>query len=234
LNFCIFDNFIKVLYIDVIKSPLERCVLFMSLTTTPTVFHQLTDEVQGHRRPENAVTPLFLNRWSPRAFSNRPVSDADLLAVLEAAGWAPSSYNDQPWRFIVADTGDQLQVFHSFLSEFNRTWAAKAPVLVLIASDTLRENGDPNGAHAFDAGAAWGYLALQAKLLGLSTHAIGGFDREKARELLNIPSQYELHAVVALGYQGDKEQLPEGLQQREVPNGRKPVSEYVVHGKIQP
>ncbi|MEK3725354.1 nitroreductase family protein [Paenibacillus sp. FSL H8-0034] len=197
-----------------------------------TVFEQATEEVQAHRKPEYPVTPLFLNRWSPRAYSDQPVSEQDLHTLLEAAHWAPSSFNDQPWRFIVAKTDEQLAVFHDFLSEFNRSWASKAPVLILVASDTKRENGDPNGAHAFDSGAAWGSLALQAKLLGLVTHAIGGFSRDQARTALNIPSTWELHAVIALGYQGDKLSLAEGLRERELPNTRRPLNEVIFEGKI--
>ncbi|MCZ8516215.1 nitroreductase family protein [Paenibacillus filicis] len=196
-------------------------------------FQQVSAEVKPFRKHEYDLNPLFLNRWSPRSYSERKVSDADLFAVLEAAHWAPSSFNDQPWRFFVAKTDEQLRLYHEFLNDFNRSWASKAPVLVVIASDKLRDNGDPNGAHAFDAGTAWGYLALQAKLLGLVTHAIGGFDREKARRLLNVPDRFELHAVVALGYQGEKGVLPEGLQEREVPNGRRSLHELVIEGKYQ-
>ncbi|CAM2867812.1 nitroreductase family protein [Paenibacillus sediminis] len=197
-----------------------------------SVLEKLTDEVQANRKSENPVSPLFLNRWSPRAYSSQKVSDSDLNTILESAHWAPSSFNDQPWRFIVAKTEEQLQVFHSFLGDFNKMWATKAPVLVLVASDKLRENGDPNGAHAFDAGTAWGFMALQAKMLGLSTHAIGGFDRDKARELLNIPDHIELHAVISIGYQGDKSDLPAGLQEREIPSGRKPLNKVVFEGKF--
>jgi len=198
-----------------------------------SVVNEIDKEVQGNRKAEFPVTPLFLNRWSPRAFSSRKVSGEDLYTVLEAAHWAPSSNNDQPWRFIIASTDEQLGRFHQFLNEFNLLWAAKAPVLILLASDKLRANGDPNGAHAFDSGTAWGSLALQAKLLGLVTHAIGGFDREKARRLLQVPDHIELHAVIALGYQGDREDLPEALRQREVPNGRKPLKEVVFEGTVK-
>jgi nitroreductase len=198
-----------------------------------SVVNEIEPEVQGRRNSEYAVNPLFLNRWSPRAYSDRKVSDADLYAVLDAAHWAPSSNNDQPWRFIVAKTDEQLELFRGLLNEFNQIWATKAPVLIVIASDKLRANGDPNGAHHFDSGTAWGYMALQAKLLGMVTHAIGGYDRAKAREALNVPDHYELHAVIALGYQGDKAGLPEALQQREVPNGRRPLQEVVFEGSVK-
>ncbi|WP_416828344.1 nitroreductase family protein [Ectobacillus polymachus] len=193
----------------------------------------LAVEVKENRKSEHDVSPLFLNRWSPRAYSYQPVSDEDLYQVLEAGHWAASSFNDQPWRFIVAKTKEDLKTFHDFLNPFNRTWASKAPVLVLIASDTLRENGDKNRAHAFDAGAAWANIALQATILGLSTHAMGGFDREQARKVLNLPDTYEVHAVITIGYRGDKEILDESLQDREVPNTRKPLEEVVFFGKVE-
>jgi nitroreductase len=202
------------------------------MSETISALHQLTAEVQANRKPDYPVHPLFLNRWSPRSFSDKKVSDQDLYTILEAAHWAPSSFNDQPWRFIVAKTDEQLAVFHGFLNEFNRSWASAAPVLILVASDKLRANGDPNGAHAFDSGTAWGYLALQAKILGMATHAIGGFSKDQARILLNVPEQLELHAVIALGYQGSKEVLPAGLQEREMPNTRGPLSEVVYIGKV--
>lgn len=197
----------------------------MSFTVKP--IEQLIGEVKEHRKAEHSVSPLFLNRWSPRAYDDRKISDDDLYSVLEAAHWAPSAFNEQPWRFIVAKTESQLKTFHEFLNPFNRAWAEKAPVLVLVASTERRENGDINGAHVFDAGAAWGYLALQATLLGLSTHAIGGFDKDKARSLLNIPDDIALHAVIAIGYRGEKETLDENLQKREVPSGRRPLKEVV-------
>ncbi|OXM86190.1 nitroreductase family protein [Paenibacillus rigui] len=204
------------------------------MSNANTFTTELTPEVRANRKSQYPVSPAFLNRWSPRAFSDRSVSDQDLNTILEAAHWAPSSYNDQPWRFIVAKTDEQLQVFHEILNEFNRSWASKASVLLVVASDKLRANGDPNGAHAFDAGAAWGYIALQASLLGIASHAIGGFDREKARTLLNVPDQYELHAVIALGYQGDAAQLPDGLREREVPNTRVDLNQVVFEGKVKP
>ncbi|MEK5643049.1 nitroreductase [Paenibacillus rhizosphaerae] len=203
------------------------------MSNVQSIVNEILPEVQGQRKSEYPVSPLFLNRWSTRAFSTRKVSDQDLYTILEAAHWAPSSYNDQPWRFIVAKTEEQLSTFHSFLNEFNLTWASSAPVLIVVASDKLRENGDPNGAHAFDAGAAWASLAIQATILGLHTHAIGGFDRNKARDILNVPDHIELHAVIALGYLGDKSVLPEAIQQREVPNDRRPLNELVFEGKFE-
>jgi nitroreductase len=203
------------------------------MSSEHSTLKELSDEVKSYRKSEYPIIPIFLNRWSPRAYSDRKVSEQDLLTVLEAAHWAPSSNNDQPWRFFVAKTDENLELFHSFINEFNR-WSFKAPVLILIGSDKLRANGDPNGPHAFDSGTAWGFLALQAKVLGLITHAMGGFDRTKARTVLNVPDHIELHAVITLGYQGDKNELPERAREREVPNTRRPLNEVIYEGKVKP
>ncbi|MFC5532093.1 nitroreductase family protein [Cohnella yongneupensis] len=180
-------------------------------------------EVSEARKANAPVHPLVLNRWSPRAYEPRQVPDELLATVLETARWAPSSSNQQPWRFYVARTPKEHATFCRFIKPNNRLWTDGAPVLLLIASEKLKENGDPNGSHAFDAGAAWGILALQAQLVGLSTRALGGFDRELARESLGTPANLELHAVIALGYRADAASLPEALREREKPNGRRPA-----------
>lgn len=193
---------------------------------------RLSEEVKGRRQSEYPVHPLFLNRWSPRSFADRPVPDDVLFTVLEAARWAPSSNNDQPWRFLVARTEEQRRKFLSFIRPNNRLWVDRAPALVLMASHKRRPNGDPNPAHAFDTGTAWGYLSIQAALLGLITRAIGGFDKEAARAALRVPDDYELHAVIAIGYRGPREQLPEPLREREWPNQRRPLRESVIEGEF--
>jgi nitroreductase len=186
------------------------------------------DEVKSVRKPEHFVHPLILNRWSPRSYKPLPVSEANVHIVLEAARWAPSSSNQQPWRFYVARTPEEHEVFQSFISPGNRLWTDHAPVLILIASETRKDNGEPNAAHAFDAGAAWGILSLQASLLGLSTRAVGGFDKAKAREALKVPETVALHAVIALGYRGHPDRLPESLREREKPTDRRPLGESIL------
>ncbi|MZQ86815.1 nitroreductase [Paenibacillus sp. 5J-6] len=190
----------------------------------------LLPEVEENRKVDYPVHPLFLNRWSSRAFEPKEVADETLYTILEAARWAPSSSNLQPWRFIVAKTEAQKQQFQSFIKPNNRLWTDHAPVLVLVLSHKLRQDGALNGAHAFDAGAAWASLAFQAHLLGLATRAVGGYDRDIAREVLGVPEAYELHAVIALGYRGASEGLPSELQERELPNGRRPLSESIIEG----
>lgn len=194
---------------------------------------KINDVVRGLRETETGLAPLFLNRWSSRAYSTQPVSDEDLYTVLEAARWAPSARNDQPWRFIVAKTPEQLAAFQSLIVPANLEWAQHAPVLVLLASQKNRETGEPNGYHTFDAGTAYGMLALQAEMLGLATHAIGGFDRVKAHEVLDLPEDMEAHILITIGYRGEKEMLSDALQQREQPNTRRPLHEIVHEGKYQ-
>ena len=195
--------------------------------------HDIHELVRSRREAEQKLAPVFLNRWSSRAYSNQPVRDEDLYTVLEAARWAPSARNDQPWRFIVAKTDEQLSLFHSFIMPMNLEWAQHAPVIVLLASQRNRESGEPNAYHTFDAGTAYGMLALQAEMLGLATHAIGGFDRAKAQEELGLPEDMEAHILITIGYRGDKEMLSAALQEREQPNTRRPLKEIVYEGTYQ-
>ncbi|WP_135551030.1 nitroreductase family protein [Paenibacillus cymbidii] len=200
-------------------------------TSQPTSVAKAAETV-NHRTADFDIAALFLNRWSPRAFSGQEVSEELLMSVLEAARWAPSGSNEQPWRFIVARTPEQRERFHSFINEFNLAWCHKAPVLIVVGSEKMSSTGKPSPSHAFDAGTAWGYLALQAMINGLVSHAMGGFDKTKARETLRVPDSIELHAVVALGYQGDRDELPERYREREQPNSRKPLQETIVMGSF--
>ncbi len=191
----------------------------------------LTFPVPG-RVPDAAVDPIFPARWSPRAFSARPVPREALDSVFEAARWAPSSFNDQPWLFLYAREPEDLARFRGLLVEFNQTWANQAPVLIFVAARRhFAHNGTPNRVAVFDAGAAWMSLALQAHRLGLATHGMAGIEVEKAHAVLGLPKeQYEIIAAIALGYPGDAATLPESLREREVPSGRKPRAEVAVEG----
>ncbi|MEC0227240.1 nitroreductase family protein [Paenibacillus alba] len=203
------------------------------MTTTQTGYQAvITQEVEAHRKAEYPVHPVFLNRWSSRAFEAKEVTNETLYTILEAARWAPSSSNLQPWRFIVAKTEEQKQKFQTFIKPNNQLWTVHAPVLVLILSHKLRQDGELNGAHAFDAGAAWASIAFQAHLLGLATRAVGGYEKDKAREVLQVPADYELHAVIALGYRGARETLSAEFQEREQPNGRRVLQESIIEGSF--
>ncbi|MGC2398212.1 MAG: nitroreductase family protein [Acidobacteriaceae bacterium] len=176
------------------------------------------------------VEDLHLRRWSPRAFSDRNVSATELKAVFEAARWAASSSNEQPWRFLVGRKGDPVyrKIFNA-LVEFNQRWAGQAPVLIVsLAKKTFSNNGSPNIHNLHDTGAATATLALQATASGLHTHHMAGFDREQMRASFAIPSDYEFGSVTALGYLGDPNSLSDTMRQKELaPRERKPLNEIV-------
>jgi nitroreductase len=177
------------------------------------------------------VIEPILARWSPRAFSHKPVALEDLKTIFEAARWAASSFNEQPWRFLVGHRGDPTyqKIFDS-LVEFNQGWAKSAPVLILsVASKNFGHNGAANHFAIHDTGAATAYLALEATALGLHAHSMAGFNQEKARTAFGIPDTFHIGAVTALGHLGNVDSLPEGLQEQEVsPRQRKPLSEIVL------
>jgi nitroreductase len=190
--------------------------------------------VPDTRHADHPVDAQFTGRWSPRAFSDATVTEAELLSILEAARWAPSAMNLQPWRFAYGLRGEAaFDAIAEALVPFNRDWAAKAAALVVIASKTTftRDGAEAaNASHAFDAGAAWASLALQTHLNGLVAHAMGGFDHAKAAANLHLPEGHVLHAVVAIGHQGDAAQLPEALQAREQPSPRQPLADLAKRG----
>ncbi|MCB2015464.1 MAG: nitroreductase family protein [Sphingobium sp.] len=186
------------------------------------------------RIAEYPIMPQFTDRWSPRAFAPKPMEKEQLLSLFEAARWAPSASNIQPWRFAYALNGDaHWQDFFATLIPFNQSWASNASALVFITSDTLMGRGDdlkPSHSHSFDTGAAWMALALQASSMGLIVHGMLGVDMDAARALLKLSDRYRIEAAVAIGYQGEKSSLPDGLQERESPSDRRPVSESIFHG----
>ena len=188
------------------------------------------------RKPDHPASQFFIDRWSPRAFTGETMPDADLHRIFEAARWAPSSYNSQPWRFLYAkrESAD-FQRFLGLLNERNQSWAKQASVLmILVSKKTMRPPGAnadvPTRSHSLDAGAAWGYLALEASILGWPAHAMVGFDTERARNELNIPDDCHVEAAIALGRRGEKASLPEAMQAVEQPNARKPITEIAFAG----
>ncbi len=189
-------------------------------TDTPDV--KLADTVSG-------VHDLFRTRWSPRAFSNREVSNRDLEKILDAARWAASSYNEQPWRFFVVRKSE-LAAYERFLNLLvpaNQAWAKTAPVLIITAAKkNFSHNNSPNYYALHDAGQALAHLFLEATALGLHAHGMGGFDHERARKQLNLPDDYHVGAAVALGYAGSPDQLPDNYRKTEIAKRtRKPLSE---------
>jgi nitroreductase len=179
----------------------------------------------------DGVLEIFHDRWSPRSFTDRDVSTELLGKAFEAARWAASSYNEQPWRFLVGMRGSTTwDWIYQSLGEFNQKWARTAPVLIINAASTkFQHNGNPNRVAFYDLGAAAACLCLQAAALGLTTHQMAGLDTEAARRAFGIPEDYMIGAAIALGYQGEPADLGDDqLIEREVaPRNRKPLSEFV-------
>jgi nitroreductase len=187
--------------------------------------------IHDFRKPENNVHELFINRWSPRAMSGEEIDDTTLMSLFEAARWAPSSNNNQPWRFIYARRGTpRWKVFFNLLAESNQIWAKDAAVLIVVISKTTFDSGKPARTHSYDAGAAWVSLALQGSLLNLVVHGMQGFDYDRAKQELQVPDDYQVEAMIAIGHHGKKEDLPDYLQEREFPSPRKRVSEIAMEG----
>ncbi len=184
---------------------------------------------------DHPIHDLLRRRWSPRAFDPRPVEPEQLLSLLEAARWAPSSSNEQPWHFIIA-TRDDHETFGRLagcLRRGNRRWAPRAPVLLLAVARLFFEaDNDPNSHAWHDLGLAVGNLLAQATALGLMVHQMAGFYRDQAREAFAIPEGYAPVTVIALGYPGDPRALPDDLQQRErQPRERQPLTAFVYAGR---
>ena len=188
------------------------------------------------RRTQIEVDRLFLDRWSPRAMSGEPIESSALAVLFEAARWAPSSGNAQPWRILYArrDT-PQWPTFLGLLVASNQVWAQHAAALLVFISRQISERtGRAAVTHAFDTGAAWENLALQGSLKGYVVHGMEGFDYERARTELAIPEEFQVQAMAAIGMPAAKETLPEHLQKREVPNDRRPLEQSVFEGKFPP
>ncbi len=180
------------------------------------------------RHFEFEIMPVIQERWSPRAFSEKPIDPLDLKSVLEAARWAPSCFNEQPWRFVVGVGKEGLKAFHEALLPKNALWAKKAPVMILIcAQKVFSQSGKENPYHAFDSGTAWGFLALEAKKRGLMTHAMAGFRKEQLIEALLLPHDWTVIALVAMGYYGEIKDLDEQLVQQEEPGDRRSLETFI-------
>lgn len=181
------------------------------------------------------INPIFVNRWSPRSMTGEEISHDDLMGLFEAARWAPSSYNNQPWRFIYAKRNtENWDRIYSLMVEGNKNWAKNASVLVVVVSrKDFEYNEKPARTYQFDAGSAWENLALEATSRGLATHAMQGFDYDKAKVDLEVPENFDVMAMIAIGKRGQKESLPSNLQKNEYPTDRKPLEEIVMEGRFK-
>jgi nitroreductase len=192
-------------------------------------------EING-RKAAYPIDPIFLKRFSPRAFTGEAIAEAELMTIFEAARWAPSAYNSQPWRLFFGrrDTA-HWPLFLGLLNEGNQVWAKNAAAIVVLAS---KPNFTPPGADkemisktpSFDTGAAWANLALQATMLGWIAHGVIGLDTARAATELNLPGDWRVEAGVVIGRLGDKSILPEALAAREAPNSRRPLEQTAFEG----
>jgi len=184
------------------------------------------------RRADYPIDRLFLDRWSPRAMSGEPIDDLELMTLFEAARWAPSSYNNQPWRILYAKRDSKYwPLFYGLMGEFNQSWTRNAAVLLIfISKNTFDHNGNPSLTHSFDTGAAWENLALQATLKGYVAHGMQGFDYERAKRDLNIPDGFTVEAMVAIGKPGPLDVLLEDVRKRETPGDRRKLTDTVCEG----
>jgi len=191
-----------------------------------------SSESQTIRKPGYPINPLILNRCSPRSMTGEELDEHDIMSLFEAARWAPSSFNNQPWRFIYAkrNTGHWDRLFN-LLVDANKLWAKNAALLVVVIS---RKNFEYNEklarTHQFDAGSAWENLALEASSRGIVAHGMQGFDYEKARVDLGIPVDFEVMAMIAIGKKAPKENLPVELQDKEKLSDRKPLKDIIMEG----
>ncbi|MCO6436233.1 MAG: nitroreductase family protein [Phycisphaerae bacterium] len=186
------------------------------------------------RKTDYPIEKILWHRWSPRAMTGEPIDDHDLMTLFEAARWAPSTYNEQEWRFLYAkrDT-EHFGTFFGLLMEANQVWCEKAAVLLVVLSHKVfMRNGHPNPVHTFDTGAAFENLALQGTAMGLVVHGMAGFDYDRAKKELNVPDDFKVEAMVAIGRPGDPADLPENLREREQPTGRNPIKKFVREGKF--
>lgn len=181
------------------------------------------------RELANDVHPMFLERWSPRAMNGSSITGQQIATLIEAARWAPSCFNAQPWRFAYVIKGSTAwDRLYQSLAEVNQGWVSGAGAMIAIASrKTYEHNDQPAPTHSFDTGAAWMSIAFAAQQLGLVAHGMAGFDQHHARDALTLPEHYDLPAIIAIGHPGEIEALPENYREREHPSARKPLNEIL-------
>lgn len=186
-----------------------------------------------YRFPNYPIEPLILKRWSARAMNGEPLAHAELMRLFEAARWAPSAANRQEWFYLYAhrDTTN-FDIFYDLLDAGNQAWCHRAAVLLVVLSRKVADNGRNIRTHAFDTGASFENLALQAISMGLIVHPMAGFDLERTRQSLNISEHFEIQAMVAIGHPGEIEDLPPHQQEREKPSLRKAIDEIIHEGSF--
>jgi nitroreductase len=218
----------------------ERCMNgpdLAAMSTNASSESQIAEPVPiaANRRPGHPIEPWIVNRWSPRALNGEPLTDAEMWTLFEAARWAPSTYNEQEWRFLYARPGrPEWETFYGLLASGNQTWCGRAALLVVILSKkTFTSNGKSNPVHLFDCGSAFENLALQGTAMGLVVHGMQGFDFNRARTELQVPDDFDVAAMFAVGHPGNPADLPDALRKNEMPSDRKPLEEIVCEGAFK-
>lgn len=189
-----------------------------------------------HRTADHPVEDLFLQRWSPRAMSGETIDESELMSLFEAARWAPSTYNEQEWRFLYAHReSEHWETFLGLLTDANQAWCARAGVLIVaLSGKQFSRNGKPNPVHSLDTGMAVQNLMLQGTQMELVCHAMAGFDRGKTRVALGVPEEYDTECMIAIGRPGEIESLPENYRDMDrQPSGRKPIAEFAAAGPFR-
>lgn len=191
-------------------------------------------DLQKNRPISTKINSLLYSRWSPRSMTGEPLREDEICALFEAARVAPSSYNSQPWRFVFVTKQDpQWSDFFHLLVDFNKQWCQRASMLVIVISKkTFDHNNKLSPTHSFDTGAAWMSLALEGASRGLVVHAMSGFSMAEAKRLLQISDDFHIEAMIAIGRRGGKELLPQDMQEKETPSGRKALHEIVFRGSF--
>ncbi len=187
-----------------------------------------------NRESQYPILPLILSRVSFRAFSDERLSEEELMALFEAARWAPSSYNNQPWRFIFARRGEkEWDTLFNVLIDFNKAWTKNADTLILVISrNNFEYNNKPSVTARFDTGAAWMSLALEAHARNIIAHGMQGFDYDLIKKNLQIPDTFTVEAMIAIGKPGNKDNLPPEIKKEEVPSIRKPLQDLIAKGQF--
>ena len=193
----------------------------------------LTSDLKNSREASASVEPMFIDRWSSRSFADLPLTDDQIATLFEAAHWAPSSGNRQPWVFVYATDGPDRERFNSVLNENNARWAPKAPMLVLVFARKVTEDGKNIRTAVFDTGAAWMSLALQANRMGLNTRGMGGIDLDAAYDVARVPRDtFESICAIAVGTRGTDDDLQPQMAEQNFANSRKPVGEVAFKGRF--
>ena len=183
------------------------------------------------RRPDHDIQPFFVDRWSPRAMTGEEITREELARMFEAARWAMSSMNNQPWRFLYAFRNTpHWETFYNLLTPGNQAWCKDAAALLVVLSTTTFDNGKTARTHSYDTGAAWYSFALQGVMMGLVVHGMQGFNYDRAKEDLGVPDGYQVEAMIAVGRPGEPDGLPQALQEREQPSQRRKVGEFAFEG----